>query len=139
MSIARTVCLVLGAVYILVGILGFIPGVAEEVAGVDEMESATALLLGIFPINLLHNIVHLVIGAVLLWGATATDAAVLAARGVGVVYLLVGLLGFVAPDTFGLMPIGGNDIWLHLATALVLLVVGFWPEASAQRVDAARP
>ena len=74
MSIARTVCLVLGAVYILVGILGFIPGVAEEVAGVDEMESATALLLGIFPINLLHNIVHLVIGAVLLWGATATDA-----------------------------------------------------------------
>ncbi|HEX2142554.1 MAG TPA: DUF4383 domain-containing protein [Candidatus Limnocylindria bacterium] len=136
MSIARTVVLVLGAVYVLVGILGFIPAVAEEVAGVDEMDSATALLLGIFPINVLHNFVHLAIGAVLLWGATSTGAAIMAARGVGIVYLLVGLLGFVAPDTFGLMPIGGNDIWLHLATALILLVIGFWPEAATERVDA---
>ena len=61
------------------------------------------------------------------------STAVLSARVVGAVYLLVGLLGFVAPDTFGLMPIGGNDIWLHLATAAVLLGASFMNEEPERR------
>ncbi len=125
MGLARTVALVLGAVYVVVGILGFIPGITRETNTVQDMESATGLLLGIFPINLLHNVVHLVIGAALLYGSTARDNAIMVSRVVGVVYLLVGLLGFVAPDTFGLMPIGGADIFLHLLTAAVLLYIGF--------------
>jgi hypothetical protein len=72
-----------------------------------------------------YLLVGLAIGAFLLWGATEHDRAVLAARTVAGVYLLVGLLGFVAPDTFGLMPIGGNDIWLHLGTAAILFGVTF--------------
>lgn len=133
MSLTRIVVLVFGAVYVVVGLLGFLgePIVAD--ASHADMESASGDLLGIFPINVVHNIVHLAIGAFLLWGATEHDRAVLAARVVGAVYLLVGLLGFVAPDTFGLMPIGGNDIWLHLATAAVLFGVTFINEQPERR------
>lgn len=124
MHIARTVALVLGVVYVLIGILGFVPPFVTGEAPAD-MPSASGLLLGIFPINAVHNVVHLVIGAALLYGATATPMAVMVAKVVGIVYLAVGLLGLVAPDTFGLMPIGGVDILLHLGTAAVLLYIGF--------------
>ena len=133
MSLARIVVLIFGAVYVVVGLLGFLgdPIVAE--ANHADMQSASGDLLGLFPINVVHNIVHLAIGAFLLWGATQHDRAILSARVVGAVYLLVGLLGFVVPDTFSLMPIGGNDIWLHLATAAVLLGVSFMNEEPERR------
>ena len=137
MSLTRTVVLVFGAVYVLVGVLGFLgdPIVTESTH--QNMESASGDLLSLFPINALHNIVHLAIGAFLLWGATEHDRAVLAARVVGGVYLVVGLLGFVDPDTFGLMPIGGNDIWLHLATAAVLLGVSYLDNNEGRRTSSA--
>ncbi len=124
MSIHRVIVLVFGVVYVLVGILGFIPGITTA-AQVADAPSATGAIFGIFAVNLLHNLVHLVIGLALLYGATSTANAINVARGVGIVYVLVGILGFIQPDTFGLMPIGGNDIWLHLASAAVLLIVGF--------------
>ncbi|HVM24386.1 MAG TPA: DUF4383 domain-containing protein [Candidatus Limnocylindrales bacterium] len=125
MSLVRIVVLVFGAVYVLVGLMGFLGDPFVTGSDHGNMPSAEGDLLGIFPINALHNVVHLVIGAALLYGATAHDRAVLVARIVGGVYLVVGLLGFVAPDTFGLMPIGGPDIALHLATAAILLGVTF--------------
>ncbi len=129
MGIARAVVLVLGAVYVVVGVMGFIPGLVTGSAPAD-MPSAEGNLIGLFPVNALHNVVHLAIGAALLYGATATAAALMVAKVIGAVYVVVGVLGFVAPDTFGLMPIGGADIWLHLATAAVLLALGFYaPEA----------
>ena len=97
------------------------------------MPSAAGNLLGIFPINALHNIVHLVIGAALLYGSTRTATAKMVARVVAVVYLVVGVLGLVAPDTFGLMPIGGADILLHLGTAAILLYIGFMADADDGR------
>jgi Domain of unknown function (DUF4383) len=124
MGMARTVAAVFGAVYVLVGILGFIPGLVTGSAPAG-MESAEGNLLGIFPINAIHNVVHLAIGAALLYGSTSRPAALMVMKVVGVTYILVGLLGFVSPDTFGLMPIGGNDIWLHLATGAILLAVAF--------------
>ena len=125
MSMHRLIVLVFGVVYVLIGILGFIPGVTTEGGEFANQPSATGAILGIFPINLLHNVVHLVLGLALLYGATSTANAINMARGVGVVLLLVGVLGFFVPDTFNLMPIGGPDIFLHLGTALVLLIVGF--------------
>lgn len=136
MNLPRTVVLVFGAVYVLVGALGFVEAFVTGDAPAG-MPSADGQLLGIFPINAIHNIVHLVIGAGLLYGATSTVAAIWAARVVGVVYLVVGVLGFVDPDAFGLMPIGGADIWLHLGTAVVLLAIGFLtPEGRAMRGSA---
>ncbi len=134
MSLVRIVVLVFGAVYVLVGVLGFLGEPVVTDASHGDMESARGDLFGIFPINAVHNVVHLLIGAPLLFEATEHLRAVLMARIVGGVYVAVGLLGLVAPDTFGLMPIGGPDILLHLGTAVILLGVTFLnlePDAGA--------
>jgi hypothetical protein len=118
MGMARLVAAVFGAVYIVAGLAGFI------------LESP---LFGLFDVNPLHNIVHIAIGAVLIYGATSTPIAVMATRGVGALLVVLGILGVPFPDGFGLVPLGGNDIWLHLASGTVLLVAGFLgtsPEAA---------
>ena len=125
MSPTRAVVGVLGAVYVLVGILGFLGDPIVMEGSHADMPSASGDLLGIFPINAIHNIVHLLIGAILLYGATSVGTAVMVARGVAITYAIVGVLGLFAPDTFGLMPIGGADVFLHLATAAVLYGVTF--------------
>lgn len=125
MSLVRIVVLVFGVVYVLVGLLGFLGEPFVTGGSQDAMPSADGDLLGIFPINTLHNVVHLAIGAALLYGASGHAQAVMMARVIGGVYAVVGLLGLVSPDTFGLMPIGGPDILLHLGTAAILLGVTF--------------
>lgn len=128
MRLARQLALAFGAVYLLVGILGFIPGLSSGMA-----PAGGTYLLGVFPINWLHNLVHLGIGAALVYAATGERTATVVARAIGIVYLAVGALGFVAPATFGLMPIGGADIALHLVSGgFLLLVVGFAVGAQAQ-------
>ncbi len=114
MGLARTVAAVFGAVYLLVGILGFV-----------LVSGGEGDLLGLFPVNALHNIVHVLLGAILLYGSMSYAAAVQATRGVGAVLIILGILGFITPDGFGLVPLGGNDIWLHLATGAILLATGF--------------
>ncbi len=114
MGLARTVAAVFGAVYLLVGILGFV-----------LVSGGEGDLLGLFPVNALHNIVHVLLGAILLYGSMSFAAAVQTTRGVGIVLIILGILGFIAPDGFGLVPLGGNDIWLHLATGAILLATGF--------------
>ena len=82
-------------------------------------------ILGLFPVNLLHNLAHLILGV---WGIVAARSfggAKAYAQIAGVLYLLLAILGFVDPTTFGMMPIGGADVWLHVALALVLLAAGF--------------
>lgn len=115
------VAMVFGVVFLLVGILGLVtPGGMQM--GADP---APALLLGLFPVNLLHNVVHLAFGA---WGLAASRSFAGAknyAQIGGVIYLVLAVLGFVAPTTFGLIPIGGNDIWLHALLGIVLAGVGF--------------
>ena len=110
MGLARTVAAVFGAVYVVAGLVGFVAGTP---------------VFGLFEVNTLHNIVHIVIGAILLYGATTTAAAIMTLRTMGALLLVLGVLGFVTPDGFGLVPLGGNDIWLHLATGAILLATGF--------------
>lgn len=104
--------------FLVVAVVGFV------IHGTHS-EPATNLF-GLFPVNGLHNLVHLVIGAA---GIAAVMAGAKAcrtyARIVGVVYSAVGVLGFFSPTTFGLMPIGGADIALHLATGAIALYLGF--------------
>lgn len=120
MGLARTVALVLGAVYLLVGVIGFIvvPGGEGHVAG-------------LFPVNWLHNIVHILIGAALLYGATSTGAAIVVSRIMGILLVVISLLGVPFPDGFGLLPIGGADILLHLGSGVVLLYIGFMAPVEA--------
>ncbi len=118
MGMARTVAAVFGAIYVVAGLAGFV---------LDRP------LFGLFEVNELHNIVHILLGAILLYGTTSTPAAILTTRGVGAVLLLLGILGIPIPDGFGIVPLGGNDIWLHLASGIILLAVGFMsPERDVQ-------
>ncbi|MDQ2935765.1 MAG: DUF4383 domain-containing protein [Chloroflexota bacterium] len=122
MSLARTVAASLGVIYVLAGVVGFLP---DPLVQASTTAGATAALLGVFPINPLHNVVHLAIGASLLYASMATATARMASRVIGIVYVVVGLLGFVSPNGSGLLPLGGADIFLHLGTGVVLLTVGF--------------
>ncbi|MGI8617978.1 MAG: DUF4383 domain-containing protein [Gemmatimonadaceae bacterium] len=81
--------------------------------------------LGLFPVNLLHNVVHLVFG---IWGLAAARSFTGAkqyAQITGVIYTVLIAVGFFVPDGFGLIPLGGNDIWLHVILGLPLLYFGF--------------
>jgi hypothetical protein len=117
----RRVAMIFGVVFLLLGILGLVsPGGMSM--GADP---APAMLLGLFPINLLHNVVHLLFGV---WGLIASRSFVnakLYAQIGGVVYLVLALCGLFIPTTFGLIPTGGSDIWLHALIGLVLIGVGF--------------
>ena len=122
MTAVQRVAQIFGIVFILVAIAGFIvPGGT----GMEHDPEIAPKILGLFPTNLLHNIVHLVFG---LWGIAASrsyEGARSYARIGGVIYLVLAALAFVDPTTFGLIPIGGNDIWLHALLGIVLAVVGF--------------
>ena len=117
----QRVALVFGIVFLLVGILGLLSAGGMEM-GADP---APAMLLGLFPVNLLHNIVHLLFGVWGLVGSRSFSGAKTYATAVGVIYIVLAICGFFIPTTFGLIPIGGNDIWLHAVIGIVLAVVGF--------------
>ena len=82
-------------------------------------------LLGLFPVNVLHNLFHLAFG---IWGIAASrsfSGAKAYAQIGGIVYLLLAVLAFPLPRFFGLIPIYGNDVWLHALIGIVLAAVGF--------------
>lgn len=121
MRLVQKVSMLFGIVFTLVGILGFFySGMSMDA----EMATAPRLL-GAFPVNAAHNVVHILFGV---WG-------ILAARDLGnarrycqlsgALYLVLAALGFFLPTTFGFIPIGGNDIALHAVLGLALTLVGF--------------
>ena len=119
----KTAAILFGVVFLLVGILGFVPAVTK-----DQM------LLGIFHVNAAHNCVHLLSGVVaLLAGMTSLGAARMYFRIFGLVYGLVAVMGFFVGDGMLLGLISNNtaDTWLHVGIAAVSLILGFMP-ASAE-------
>ena len=121
----RLVATIFGAVYILVGLLGF-----AVTGGVGFLATEGGLLLGIFMVNPLHNIAHLLIGAALLIaGLVSARAAKTVNIIVGATYLLLGLVGFFLVGTaLNILALNTFDHFLHLASALVLLGVGLAAE-----------
>jgi hypothetical protein len=92
--------------------------------------------LGIFPVNLLHNIVHLLSG---LWGLAAArswgSAKSFFVWG-GVIYAALTVLAFVSPSGFGLVPLAGPDIALHCLVAIVMLGIGLTAKPVASDTQA---
>lgn len=111
---AKTAAIVLGVVFLAVGILGFFP---------NPLVSPT----GLFVVNTAHNLVHLIAGVVLLAGAYSALGASLALKIVGVVYALVAILGLVTGGNLllGIVAVNPADHWLHVALAVVVLAAGF--------------
>jgi hypothetical protein len=112
---------ILGVVLLLVGVVGLLVG--------------ERLLLGILNADILEDIVHLITGGLLAYvGFGRTDPGL--ARNVvlvlGVIYLVVGLLGFVVPTLFGLLPDGYTifDNLLHLALGVASIAVALFGRGS---------
>jgi hypothetical protein len=116
----RSAATLFGVVFVLAGVSGFFPSPPPPDAPPLTVEHGHGLALGLFPINTLHNIVHLLFGVL---GFAAARGALLSARGyftlVTISYALLVVLGLIpaTQTTFGLVPIWGNDVWLHAALA----------------------
>jgi uncharacterized protein DUF4383 len=116
-----------GLVYVLVGVLGFF------VTGFTSMNGP--LLLGIFMLNPLHNIVHVLVGALLIAGGLASiTISKRVNTTVGAVYLLVFAVGLALQgSSANILALNGADHGLHLISALLLATVGFVADRSAPR------
>ena len=117
----RLLATVFGAVYLVVGLLGF-----TVTGGVDFFDTEGALLLGVFEVNIFHNVAHLLIGAsLLIAGLSNVRAAKGANITVGAAYLLLGIVGlFLIGSPANILAINAADNVLHFASATVLLAVG---------------
>ncbi len=113
----RKFALIYGLAFLAIGLLG---------AAQYGFDQETSYLLGIFPINGMHTIVHLLIGgAGVLAYYMKGNAPRNFARVAGSIYLATALAGIVSPSGFGMMPIGGADIVLHLVAGGLAFYVGF--------------
>src|SRR5512134_2441120 len=116
----KTFALVLGIIYLVVGLLGLVPGLRPLPVNAPNLSinSAYGYLLGLFPVNILHTLVHLAIGV---WGLVAMKdfgAARNFARGVAIIFAVLTILGLFPRfnTVFGLVPLHGHDVWLHALT-----------------------
>lgn len=128
--------LIVGVVFLVVGIAGFIPGITSNY---DEMEFAghesQAELLGLFQVSILHNIVHLLFGVAGLWAARTWASSRWYLILGGVVYLLLWIYGLAVDDQddANFVPVNDADDWLHLGLGVGMIALGVL--LSRQRVD----
>jgi hypothetical protein len=119
--------LVVGAVFLAVGVLGFVPGITTNY---DHLTFAghhsDAALLGIFNVSVLHNLVHLAFGVAGIALARTFNSARSYLIGGGVVYLVLFVYGLVinhdSPANF--VPVNDADNWLHLGLAVAMIALG---------------
>src|SRR5687767_8067350 len=132
-TLAQTLAFLFGVVFLLVGILGFIPGITEDAPGSFAGEDSDGSLLGVFQVSVLHNLAHAAFGI-----------GILAARkhATALTYLLVGGIAYAGLFLLGILgamdwlPADDTDDWLHLALAAGLL--GSWFVAKKEDEPAAR-
>lgn len=125
----RTFALIFGIVFLLIGAGGFIPGILQP--GVPDpgltMTHGYGHELGLFPVNTIHNIAHLLFGV---WGLLVYKSyprSVSYFRVVAISYGLLTVLGLLEPTKTGAgyIPLYGNDVWLHALLALVAAYFGW--------------
>ena len=123
----QSVALLVGVVFLVVGILGFIPGITSNY---DELKFAghnsDAQLLGIFDTSILHNIVHLLYGLAGIALARTIDGARTFLVGGGLVYLVLFVYGAIWHSEAGSnwIPVNWADDILHLALGAGMVIVG---------------
>ena len=129
----RTFAMIFGIVFLIVGAGGFIPGLtmmdmSGHAADADvTMKSMFGYELKLFPVNVLHDIVHILFGIWGLLAARTLGGARMYFRGVAIIYALLSVMGLVPAlyTTFGLIPLYGNDVWLHALLAIVAAYFGW--------------
>ncbi len=119
MSTAQRISIGFGIVYLAAGVLGFVPGIT-----VASSQPGQGLLLGILAVNALHNIVHLLLGAALIWGGMSADRVTTVNKALAVVFALLVPASLIAP-VVEQVPLNLPDTILHLASALLTGYLGF--------------
>jgi len=115
-----------GATYILVGLLGLL------LTGFGDLISPAAILIA-FRVNPLHNLIHILVGALWVISGARISTARMASQAIGAVYLLLGVVGFFIIGTaLDLLALNIADNFLHLVTAIAALYVGFFSPAVAR-------
>jgi hypothetical protein len=134
-STLETVALAVGAVFLLVGVLGFIPGITTNYGDMTFAGNASgAELLGIFQVSILHNIVHLLFGvAGLALGRTWSGARTFLIGG-GAIYLVLWLYGLLIDQGSGanFVPVNTADNWLHLLLGVAMVALGWFLSRSGE-------
>jgi hypothetical protein len=123
-SPVQALAALVGAVFLAVGVLGFIPGITTHYGDLSFAgDGSTAKLLGVFQVSVLHNIVHVLFGLAGLGLARTWDGARTFLIGGGVVYLVLWILGFVGGADW--IPSNNADDWLHFALGVGMIALGF--------------
>lgn len=123
----RLGALVVGVVFLLVGLMGFIPGGTTDF---DQMKFAghqsEAELLGLFQVSVLHNLVHLAFGVAGIAMSATTMAARIFLIGGGVIYLVLWLYGLVIDldSAANFVPLNTADNWLHFVLGVGMIALG---------------
>ncbi|MFF7813622.1 DUF4383 domain-containing protein [Streptomyces roseolus] len=120
--------LVVGVVFLLVGILGFIPGITTDYDTLKFAEHhSEAKLLGVFQVSVLHNIVHLLFGVAGIAMARAAATARAYLIGGGVIYLVLWIYGLLVDhdSSANFVPVNTADNWLHFILGVGMIALGF--------------
>lgn len=132
---------IVGVVFLLVGILGFIPGITTNY---DAMQFAghnsEAMLLGVFQVSILHNLVHLLFGVAGLAMMRTPSAARAFLIGGGVIYLALWVYGLIVAEESqaNFIPLNNADDWLHLGLAVGMIGLGALLGAGRGRTEGSR-
>jgi hypothetical protein len=127
----RNFALFSGIFFMIIGIAGFIPQLVSppptELDSPLWIDIGYGYLFGLLPTNLLHNLVHIAVGA---WGFNASrqlKSALFYCQGFAILYSLIAVMGIIPGlgTTLGLMPIFGGNVPLNLLTAAIAGYYGF--------------
>jgi uncharacterized membrane protein HdeD (DUF308 family) len=138
MKPAQRFALVIGIAYLVMGVMGFIPAFVSRADTLPSyvsnlgVVSGYGYLMGIFPVNTPHNIIHVVTGMLGIATAISLDSSRLFAGQLGIYYTTLAVLGLIpiANTFFGLFPIFGADVILHGITGILGIYYGFFATPS---------
>ncbi|MBF6192437.1 MULTISPECIES: DUF4383 domain-containing protein [Nocardia] len=123
----QVAAMAVGATFLLVGILGFIPGITTDYGELEWAgHHSQAQLLGLFGVSVLHNVVHLAFGIAGVLAARTAASARAFLLGGGVLYLVLWLYGLVVnPDSdANFVPLDTADNWLHFVLGAGMIALG---------------
>ena len=136
----QIVALIAAAGFLLVGILGFVPGITSNYSDLSFAgHESQARLLGLFQISVLHNLVHALFGVVGLPAARTAGGARGFLLGAGTIYLVLTVFGLLVPhdSAANFVPVNTADNWLHLGLGLAMIAAGMVLARSGGRRRAA--
>jgi len=136
-TLLQTAAMAVGAVFLIVGVLGFVPGITTDYSQMKFAgHTSGAMLLGIFMVSILHNVVHLLFGVAGLVLARSWDGARAYLVGGGVIYLVLWIYGLATSDMSkaNFVPLNTADDWLHLVLGVGMIGLGLALSRSRETV-----